>query len=196
MWIQSLDQEDPLEEGMATLSSILTWRIPWTKGPGIHRIVKSWTQLKWLGIHWLVKAVQVYPMRNEKRKGKQPSFSCLLRFSLLSHSAQNSQKASHFILFPFLFLTSFLLAFSPFLSSFLLFFLSLLIAIPICLHLSITEILTSSFITSSVRKLVFFPPPPLPPESGGRAVAGVGGVSLDYCQTLPYSQNLLFRFYF
>ena len=41
MWIQSLDQEDPLEEGMATLSSILTWRIPWTKGPGIHRVVKS-----------------------------------------------------------------------------------------------------------------------------------------------------------
>ena len=113
MWIQSLDQEDPLEEGMATPSSILTWRIPWTKGPGIHRVVKSWTQLKWLGIHWLVKAVQVYSMRNEKRKGKQPSFSCLLRFSLLSHSAQNSQKASHFILFPLLFLTSFLLSFSP-----------------------------------------------------------------------------------
>lgn len=134
-------------------------------------------------------------MRNEKRKGKQPSFSCLLKFSLLSHSAQNSQKASHFILFPFLFLTSFLLSFSPFLSSFLLFFLSLLIAIPICLHLSITEILTSSFITSSVKKLVF-PLPPLPPESGGRAGAGAGGVSLDYCQTLPYSQNLLFRFYF
>ena len=30
----SLDQEDPLEEGMATHSSILAWRIPWTKEPG------------------------------------------------------------------------------------------------------------------------------------------------------------------
>ena len=29
----SLDQEDPLEEGMATHSSILAWRIPWTE-PG------------------------------------------------------------------------------------------------------------------------------------------------------------------
>ena len=33
-WIQSLGQEDPLEEGMATHSSILAWRIPWTEEPG------------------------------------------------------------------------------------------------------------------------------------------------------------------
>ena len=32
--IQSLDQEDPLEKGMATHSSILAWRIPWTEEPG------------------------------------------------------------------------------------------------------------------------------------------------------------------
>ena len=31
---QSLDWEDPLEEGMATHSSILAWRILWTKHPG------------------------------------------------------------------------------------------------------------------------------------------------------------------
>ena len=29
-WIQSLGREDPLEKGMATYSSILAWRIPWT----------------------------------------------------------------------------------------------------------------------------------------------------------------------
>ena len=37
MWktqVQSLDQEDPLEEGMATHSSILAWGIPWKKEPG------------------------------------------------------------------------------------------------------------------------------------------------------------------
>ena len=33
-WVQSLGQEDPLEEEMATHSSILTWRIPWTEEPG------------------------------------------------------------------------------------------------------------------------------------------------------------------
>ena len=33
-WVQSLGGEDPLEEGMATHSSILAWRIPWTEKPG------------------------------------------------------------------------------------------------------------------------------------------------------------------
>ena len=32
--VQSLDQEDPMERGMAIHSSILTWRIPWTEEPG------------------------------------------------------------------------------------------------------------------------------------------------------------------
>ena len=32
--VQSLDQEDPLEKGMATHFSILAWRIPWTEEPG------------------------------------------------------------------------------------------------------------------------------------------------------------------
>ena len=32
-WVQFLGQEDPLEKGMATLSSILAWRIPWTEEP-------------------------------------------------------------------------------------------------------------------------------------------------------------------
>ena len=34
MPVQSLGQEHPLEEGMATHSGILVWRIPWTEEPG------------------------------------------------------------------------------------------------------------------------------------------------------------------
>ena len=34
-WVQSLDGEDPLEKGMATHSSILPWRIPWTEEPNV-----------------------------------------------------------------------------------------------------------------------------------------------------------------
>ena len=34
MQAQSLSREDPLEEGMATHSSIFVWRIPWTEEPG------------------------------------------------------------------------------------------------------------------------------------------------------------------
>ena len=33
-WVQSLGQEDPLEKEMATYSSILAWRTPWTEEPG------------------------------------------------------------------------------------------------------------------------------------------------------------------
>ena len=50
MQVQSLGWEDPLEEGMATHSSILAWRVPGTEGPGglhlVHRAAKSWTSLK------------------------------------------------------------------------------------------------------------------------------------------------------
>ena len=34
MWAQSLGWEDPLEEGTATHSSVLAWRISWTQEPG------------------------------------------------------------------------------------------------------------------------------------------------------------------
>ena len=40
--VQSLGREDALEKGMATHSSILAWRIPWTEEPGV---TKSWMQL-------------------------------------------------------------------------------------------------------------------------------------------------------
>ena len=46
-WVQSLGQEDPLEKEMATHSSILAWRIPWTEEPGglqtVHGVAKSQT---------------------------------------------------------------------------------------------------------------------------------------------------------
>ena len=47
--VQSLGQEDPLEEGLATHFSILVWKIPWTEEPGwatVHRVTKSQTLLK------------------------------------------------------------------------------------------------------------------------------------------------------
>ena len=33
-WVQALDPEDPLEKGVATHSSILSWSIPWMEEPG------------------------------------------------------------------------------------------------------------------------------------------------------------------
>ena len=45
MWVRSLGQEGPLEEGMATHSGILAWRVPWTEEPGVHGVTKSQTRL-------------------------------------------------------------------------------------------------------------------------------------------------------
>ena len=51
-------QEDPLEEGMATRSSILAWRIPWTEEPGLqsiwlHGVRHNWNDLAvYANKHW------------------------------------------------------------------------------------------------------------------------------------------------
>ena len=40
-WVKFLDQDDPLEKGMAMQSSILAWRIPWTEEPGWLQSIRS-----------------------------------------------------------------------------------------------------------------------------------------------------------
>ena len=48
-WVQSLGWEDPLEEGMATHTSILAWRMPMDRGAWqttVHGVAKSQTSLK------------------------------------------------------------------------------------------------------------------------------------------------------
>ena len=54
MWVQFLGQEDPVEKEMATHSSILAWRIPWTEEPGrlqsigLHRVGHYWSNLAYI----------------------------------------------------------------------------------------------------------------------------------------------------
>ena len=71
--VRSLGRDDPLEEGIAAQSSILSWRISWTEEPGwatVHRVAKSWTQLKRLSAcahschFWLYsEVIQLYIYR-------------------------------------------------------------------------------------------------------------------------------------
>ena len=55
MQVRSLGRKDPLEEGMATHSSIVAKRIPWTKEPGglyiVHGVARNWTRMKRLSMH-------------------------------------------------------------------------------------------------------------------------------------------------
>jgi len=47
-WLQTMDQEDPLEKEMATYSSILAWEMPWTEEPGRLQSIGSQKSQKWL----------------------------------------------------------------------------------------------------------------------------------------------------
>ena len=68
MWVQSLGREDHLKEEMATHSSILAWRIPWTETPGglefmglqSRTRLSEWTELNWTEL-CVVKAM-VFPV--------------------------------------------------------------------------------------------------------------------------------------
>ena len=56
MWIQSLGQEDPLEEEMATHSSILVWKIPWSEEPQrttVYGVAKSRTKVSMHALTYL-----------------------------------------------------------------------------------------------------------------------------------------------
>ena len=61
-WVRYLGWEDPLEEGMATYSSILAWRIPWAEKPGRleSRGSQRARQLKQLGTHKHIYAHRYY----------------------------------------------------------------------------------------------------------------------------------------
>ena len=68
MWVRSLGREDPLEEGVATLSSSLTWRIPWTEEPGglqslgSQRVAQDWSD--WALMHRASHLILFVQLRN------------------------------------------------------------------------------------------------------------------------------------
>ena len=78
MEVQSLDGEDPLEEGMATHSSILAWRIPWSEEPGGLRAmrVQSQTRLKRLGTHSPPYSLYKTGASSAQREGRQTWLQC------------------------------------------------------------------------------------------------------------------------
>ena len=58
-WVQSLGREDPLEKEMATHSSTLAWRIPWTVEPG--GLQSTWSQSRtWLHFHFSLSNINIY----------------------------------------------------------------------------------------------------------------------------------------
>ena len=62
--VQSLGRKDPLEDGVATHSSILAWRIPWTEEPaglqsmGLQGVRDNWSDWARLKLIWVLKELQ------------------------------------------------------------------------------------------------------------------------------------------
>ena len=86
MEVRSLGQEEPLEEGTATHSSILAWRMPMDRGAWratVHRVAKSRTQLKRLGTNNEVLLYSSgnyiqYPVINHN--GKEYEKACIFKY--------------------------------------------------------------------------------------------------------------------
>ena len=68
-WVRSLGREDPLEKGMATHSSILAWRIPWTEEPGSQNSLV----VLWLGLGPLTARDPVRSLVRELRSCNPPA---------------------------------------------------------------------------------------------------------------------------
>ena len=83
MWVQSLGQENPLEEGIATHISILAWRIPWTEVPGglqsigSERVGHDWSDLACM--HTLSSDT-----RGHQRGQRRNTFASLFLFLLFT----------------------------------------------------------------------------------------------------------------
>ena len=66
-WVQSLGQEDPLEEKMAIDSSILAWKIPWTEEPGGLQFMG----LERIGHSWVTNALLMLGKIEDRRRREQ-----------------------------------------------------------------------------------------------------------------------------
>ena len=84
-WVWSLDWEVPLEKGMATYSSILAWRIPWTEAT-VHGVAKDQTQL--INFHFTKHLLTYWSTQTfgqDVSRGKIENKKCfLVRTSLLT----------------------------------------------------------------------------------------------------------------
>ena len=78
-WVRSLGQEDPLEKGMATHSSILAWRIPWTEEPGglqsmgSQRVRHDWATNTYPLVAQTVKNLPAMPETRVQSLGQESS---------------------------------------------------------------------------------------------------------------------------
>ena len=76
--VKSLSQDDPLEKEMATHSSILVWRIPWTEEPGglksmgSHRVWHNWVTFTYMSGKCIQSVLGAFQRKTQARKSTKP----------------------------------------------------------------------------------------------------------------------------
>ena len=100
--VQSMGWEDPMEEEIATHSSILAWRIPWKKEPGeLQSIVSQRVRCDWVSTHqpkslWTLDinplAPSLKPFDLRSQAFSDCKFCLLFQGKLLQFSSQHEQK--------------------------------------------------------------------------------------------------------
>ena len=107
-WVQSLVWEDPLEGGMATLFSILAWRIPWTESGGLHVQESDMTEVTIMHFVVVVQLLShVQLLATPWTAARQASLSITISQSLLKLvSIALVMPSNHLILCPLLLLPS------------------------------------------------------------------------------------------
>ena len=103
-WVRSLGQEDPLEKGMATHSSILAWRIPWTEesgglqSMGSKRIEYDWSDLACMqSIEFIVEWTNEYPSNICWRNSSYPNITIHENRSTHTQSISSLNKRTLFL---------------------------------------------------------------------------------------------------
>ena len=104
MWetqVRSLNQEDPLEKEMATRSSIVAWRIPWTEEPGklqslgSQRVRNNWATntFTFIACHliWVVNygALSLYKLKRTPETLTNHTFSWLIKDMMQKHDTSD-----------------------------------------------------------------------------------------------------------
>ena len=94
MWVQFLGQEDPLEKEMATHTSVLAWKIPWTEEPGglqsigSQRVGRDWSALAHIGNIKQGGEFRYHPWKMKSWKWRKPAPNMDFQQTTWHHKSQ------------------------------------------------------------------------------------------------------------
>ena len=101
-----LGWEDPLEKGLATHSSILAWRIPWTEEPDELQSMRlqRQTQLKWFSMHASCNPGEIWQAANSRLWCGDGGKWIDSKYILITYNRKKSQKGHHIYIYVYIYI--------------------------------------------------------------------------------------------